>query len=411
MKNYDVNQFVKENVDLLRAGNIVAVERNIRKIGMEEDRFGYADYEGCIEELLLKEVIARRDLDAIRLWVESMEYVPLLKEFYFKEVENLEVEVSENPFITDDVEILKILVTGHYERCQQTVMWQDKRRLYCVEGTPMAIALATGNVAFYEVLSDKEHPLRGFYFDDEYEPLWTMNQDRIPSYIVLVANELLEEHPGRLWSPEEAVLLSNDYGLIVKVFDKMDPQEVVRNLTTATIEFDGRISRHKVFKHKLPDAFYWADENIVHYMNCKFKELHKYYELDKILEARNGELLETYLMEHNDWTEEMILKIMEKTKDTSVEFMTFGMLNERMRRTDCHCLPHNEEWFQKRCESFSEYVTRYLDRFAWNDYERNPEFNIWGDELEDFTPEEFFEGSGEEENGWKEFSMMEECED
>ena len=114
-----MEDFLEQNVERLKNGDIRGVEMDIERVNAESD--GYViDYVGHLKKELLRELIWRHELDALKLLVENMDVVPLLNAFVVHEMDDIKVSVRENdfssgfettetPFLTEDMEILGIL--------------------------------------------------------------------------------------------------------------------------------------------------------------------------------------------------------------------------------------------------------------------------------------------------------------
>ena len=340
-----------------------------RDIKLFEKNGGY-DWKQNIYEALLKEAIDIDEVRNLRFLTERM-FVHLLKDVDTYRMANLEVSLSEkwhntelgenlsSPFITENPAQLEILLGANCSRQSQRIAWEDGEKLYFMDATPMAAALASGNLMVFEYFLEN-YGWTGFYNDAENESDWGFSYNPKKDMYDVLVDDFFGETPCRLWSPEEAALLSGDVYIIRKIFENQSRSELIERLGSKAVEYDGKFYYKKILGTYFPDALYWLNEEASLYVNQNYPELHWYYQLDKIIDSANYVLLATYLADHGGMRESMIQSLIQRVSQLELPRITFGMLEEKSKLAGVHCVPISENWLEHRKHLCIETLKAYL---------------------------------------------------
>ena len=158
---------------LIQDGHYGAFDAAIKKLHGDGE-VSFESHE--LYRLALEKAIKNRDKNAVRFLADKNIGVPILKEVDVDvegnrivpttdDVDDWDLLELETPFITDDLEIMRILLEHNHYEGSRKVMWTDYINLYYGEMTPMAAAIASGNMDMVKLLEEKEGILAGFYGD------------------------------------------------------------------------------------------------------------------------------------------------------------------------------------------------------------------------------------------------------
>lgn len=351
--------FAKENIGLICSREYDSIEHKVTTL--TEGCFALYD---CVYQALLEEAIDVGVVEGLNYITDRMVSVSILKEFdtelyrdemlVYDEWKNLT-----SPFVTENLEVMRVLLDSDYDRKPKKIMWYDGEKLCFIEATPMAAALACGNKKLFEMFMNREQCWNGFYGDDA---LWCASQlRRNRQYEIreIHRNIVLSKNLCRLWSPEDAALLSGNLDIIRELCDN---EINWRGIGDSVTEESGRLVYHDVYKHHLPDSYYWMNEAAVTYMENRYSDIHSVYRLDKIVAAANYAMLNTYLDKHNRIGKQTIGSILQRFKTPIAVSMTVGLLEELAVLTDIHCIPFNAGWMESRKNMCIHILEEYISQ-------------------------------------------------
>lgn len=358
-----------------------SVMRNNRRKSKEDAKYlvslieegRYKDYEEFVEKTgkssncliglqldrdALLFAIESKSKKAVEFFSDKCIQVPVLNEVHIFDDGNRLVPTDEDldgwslgklqtPFISDDIEIMKILLSHDYDLSPKKVMWTDSKNLYYAEVTPLAAAIASGNQEMISLLEDKKESMKGFYGDYEN---WFMEQYRhvTRNFYEDVKKEQLDRNTRRLWSPEEAMILGS--GNDITMLDRIFANPHWEGIGDLAIEFKGNIVYEKVQNHILPSALYYMDEEATLTMERQYPCMTVYYDIQKILDAANYVMLASYLDDckniHQDVIEGMIYKLV----NPGTYPITISMLDEFASLSDAHVRPFDMTYYSNRRE-------------------------------------------------------------
>lgn len=358
-----------------------SVMRNNRRKSKEDAKYlvslieegRYKDYEEFVEKTSKSSnclIGLQLDRDALLFAIESkskkaVEFfagmcvqVPVLNEVHIfddgnrlvptdEDLDGWSLEKLQTPFISDDIEIMKILLSYDYDPSPQRVMWTDNKNIYYAEVTPLAAAIASGNREMISLLEEKEGSLKGFYGDYEN---WFMEQYRhvTRSFYEDVKMEQLDRNTRRLWSPEEAMILGS--GNDITMLDGIFANPHWEGIGDLAIEFKGNIVYEKVQNHVMPTSLYYMSEEATLAMEHNYPCMTIYYDIQKILEAANHVMLASYLMDYQDINPEVIEGMICHLANPKTYPITMIMLDEIASSGDTHVRPFDMTYYSNRRE-------------------------------------------------------------
>lgn len=364
----NIRKFAKEHLDFLLEGDYDGLKRRV-------ERFTYRDgglWSQEVWEALLKEAIAIGEVNHLYFLCEQMYTVSLLNSFDMETFRNVDVPVveewheteledTESPFVSSNDEQLKILMEFNWDRSPQRIIWEDGEKLYFIDATPLAAALATGKIELFEEFLKKDG-WRGFYSDDEeLEGFFCgVTEKKKDKLTTVFFDEVMSSLTCRIASPEEAALLSGRLDVIRKVFENQKVEELMERLSSRTIERNGQFYYREEYGMHLPDAIYWLNEEESLYIDRTYPMLHQYYELDKIIESANYVLLASYLNKHENMKNTIVEDLITRIKQQNIPKLTFDMLEEMAKLSGRHCVPISRKWLEQRKEFCVETLEAYL---------------------------------------------------
>lgn len=364
----NIKRFAKEHLDFLLEGDYDGLKRRVEKFTSKDDGFWCHE----VWEALLKEAIAIGEVNHLYFLCDQMHTVSLLKGFDMETFRNVDVPVveewyeteledTESPFVSLNDEQLRILMEYNWERSPQRIMWEDGEKLYLVDATPMAVALATGKMDLFEQFLKKEG-WRGFYSDDEEIEIffWRFTENKKSELTTVFFDEIMSNLSCRIASPEEAALLSGRLDVIRKVFENQQVEELMERLSSKAMERNGQFFYREEYGMHLPDAMYWLNEEESLYIDRTYPMLHQYYELNKIIESANYVLLASYLNEHESMKNTIVEDLITRIKQQNIPKLTFGMLEEMAKLSGRHCVPISRKWMEQRKEFCIETLKAYM---------------------------------------------------
>lgn len=422
--------FAWNHAGLLYKGDIKLLEQTVQEYC--ENANPIFDDEIYEEFLLL--AIKHKVKDMIPYLCEKVSQVPLLHVLDIHTLKNESIPTLDNkldwevlneytlstPFITSDPEIFKMLITGHnWSREATRVMWADDAKLYIMDATPKAAALATGNVEYLQYILNEDAGWEGMYFDGCDSRNWWAFHKKPLHMAELYADDIKETPPCRLRSPEEAILLSGNVELIKKTLESQEKDTFLEHLYSSTIEYDGTLLYQRTYKPYLPETVYWLDEEASLYFNNNCSECQMYYELDKIIESANYVLLASYLNDHEDLPLTTIEYLIDKLENLRLPKLSIGMFEEKCRNSGVHCIPYNQQWFEDRKNLCLKTLAHFvhgkrafvltkdedlMDDSKWDNYydpyAPNADFLDYLDELQRNEESDDIANEAEEDNTW-----------
>ena len=347
-------QHMEKLYPLIEDGEYGAFDAALKSV-YGDDQMSFEMWE--IYRMALEKAIKAKDKSAVRFLAGKNVGVPILKEVDVVKDGNRMVPTSEDtdgwdlldletPFITDDMEIMRILLEHEPYRGSRKVMWTDYINLYYGEMTPMAAAVASGNADMVRLLEEKQGSLAGFYGDDTDVWFSKVKSNHITDEKIAEIRAEAKCSDARLWSPEEAMLMGS-HGDIT-MLDPILKAERWYGIGDTAIEVDGNFIYQSVHNHRIPSAFYWMDENATMAVECEFPEMRVAYDIQKILEAANNVMLATYLVEHENLNPEVVESMIGQLTNPTMRMMTVGMLDELASLTDTHVVPFNMAYYDAR---------------------------------------------------------------
>ena len=350
---------------LIEGGYYGAFDAALEKL-YGDDEMSFDSHE--IYRLALKKAIRNSDKSAVRFLASKNIGVPILKEVDVDADGNRMVPTTEalddwdlmeleTPFITDNLEIMRILLDHpHYEGSRK-VMWTDYINLYYGELTPLAAAVASGNADMVRLLEEKEGSLSGFYGDSTDVWFSKVKTNHITDGKIAEIREDAKFSSARLWSPEEAMLMGSHSDI-----DMLNPileSERWYGMGDTAIEVDGTLIYEHVHNHRIPSAFYWMDENATMAVESEFPEMRCAYDIQKILESANNVMLATYLTEHENLNSEVVEGMIGQLVNPTIRMMTVEMMDEQASLTDNHVFPFNVDYYDARRKACIETLEAY----------------------------------------------------
>ena len=329
-----IAEFAAEQLPLIREGTPAAREQLMMRI---------EEFQDCVYEFR-EEVIMVLIKEGIKAG-ETMKLAPLLSEALDMQLlnavdieEDIDWQNRKSPFITDDENLLELMIMTNFNTMARPVAWSDGKKKYFMSATPAAAALASGNLKVYKMLEDK-CPFFGDIpgFNDGFD-LFDKN---------VSCGSCYKFDDLRLRSSVEAGMLANDKDCLIAGLKSVAADDELMGWGT---DCKGDMEYYNFFKNPLPDAAYWMDEECSRYLEGWYMSIINALDIDRILETANSVFLERWMEQYDTLPQELTDDMIRRVKTVKVPVVTPDMVWDMARLKGVHCVPCSQEWLDERID-------------------------------------------------------------